>query len=147
MTEFDELPILLIEDNEIDVIAFRRGMQKLGLNNPLRVAQQGRKALQLLRGQNETQTITLPALIFLDINMPIMDGHGFLASLREDQQLRSCIVFMLTTSNHREDVRRAYERNVAGYIVKQDVGKNFEKLWKMVRSYFEVVTLPSGSAS
>lgn len=142
MHELDQLPFLLIEDNEIDVLAFTRGMRKGELQNQLVVAEHGREALEILTGEHAEKKIALPAVIFLDVNMPIMDGHEFLTALRADERLRTSIVFMLTTSDHREDLRRAYEKNVAGYVVKQDVGRGFERLWSLVRSYFEVVTLP-----
>jgi DNA-binding NarL/FixJ family response regulator len=60
-------------------------------------------------------------LVFLDLNMPGMNGHEFLAELRADAELQRTIVFVLTTSDHDRDIQRAYEQNVAGYFLKSEI--------------------------
>ena len=110
---------LLVEDDEIDVEVFRRAMRKQSLDANLRHAKDGGEALQMLRESHSTHCDE--QLVFLDLNMPGMNGHEFLAELRADPELRNTIVFVLTSSDHDRDIRMAYERNVAGYFLKSEM--------------------------
>jgi CheY-like chemotaxis protein len=83
-----------------------------------------------------------PYLILLDLNMPRMNGIEFLAELRSDPQLRSSIVFVLTTSNAEEDKVESYGYNVAGYIVKSEVGHRFVNLITMLGHFWRIVEFP-----
>jgi DNA-binding NarL/FixJ family response regulator len=62
--------------------------------------------------------------------------------LREDNNLRKSIVFMLTTSKREEDKLAAYDLNVAGYIVKETAGQDFLKLVSLVDCYWRIVEMP-----
>ncbi len=66
-----------------------------------------------------------PCLVLLDLNMPRMGGIEFLDELRRDPLLRRTLVFVMTTSSAEEDRVRAYDRNVAGYIMKHRPGETF----------------------
>jgi len=59
-----------------------------------------------------------PCLIMLDLNMPRMGGIEFLEELRSDPLLRRILVFVMTTSAAPEDRMKAYDMNVAGYMLK-----------------------------
>ena len=80
--------------------------------------------------------------VLLDLNMPRMNGIEFLEEIREDPRLRKLVVFVLTTSKADEDKVAAYEKNVAGYIVKSDVGNDFMRVVTMLDHYWRVVELP-----
>jgi len=60
--------------------------------------------------------------------MPRMDGMELLQELRADDSLKQSIVFMLTTSDRDRDVARAYEHNVAGYFLKDDLSPLIQTL-------------------
>lgn len=111
---------LLVEDDELDVEAFRRALRKTDLTADLRLARDGAEALEVLRDCASEPTGS-PSLVFLDLNMPGMNGHEFLAEVRSDADLRGTIIFILTSSDHERDIRNAYERNVAGYFLKSDI--------------------------
>ena len=113
------LHILLVEEDEVDVRALRWAFNKLKIANPLTVANDGVEALELLKAMPR------PYLIITDINMPRMNGIELLRSIREDEQLRDSIVFVLTTSNDEQDKIDAYNLNVAGYMLKSDMGSSF----------------------
>src|SRR6185436_14672719 len=107
--------ILLVEDDEIDVMNVRRAFQKGNITSPLFHAEDGLRALEMLRDG------TFPRerrLVLLDINMPRMNGIEFLRALRADADLKDTPVVMLTTSDEEDDRIEAYGLNVAGYLVK-----------------------------
>lgn len=106
--------ILLVEDDEVDVMNVKRAFSKNNIKNPLFVAGNGVEALEML----EDKIIPLPKIIILDINMPKMNGIEFLKVLRESERLKNISVFVMTTSNEDSDKIKAYNLNIAGYILK-----------------------------
>lgn len=134
--------ILLVEDDEIDAEAIVRGFHKQQIDNPIMVVPNGIEALNVLRGENGQERIPAPYLILLDLNMPRMNGIEFLQALRQDIQLKSSIVFVLTTSNSDKDKLAAYQEQIAGYLLKQRSGVNFSDLVSMLDFYWRVVEFP-----
>ena len=120
----------------------RRAFQKQRIVNPITDAADGLEALDRLRGANGATRIARPYLILLDINLPRMSGLEFLRSLRADPELRDSIVFVLTTSKRDEDRMASYDANVAGYVVKSDVGPGFVRLIEMLDHYWRIVEFP-----
>jgi CheY-like chemotaxis protein len=133
--------ILLVEDDDVDVMAVRRAFREQKIANPVTVAQDGLEALDILRGKGRPP-LERPFIILLDLNMPRMNGIEFLDALRADPQLKNAIVFVLTTSKADEDKAAAYNKNIAGYIVKTDVGNGFIQVVNMLDRYWRVVELP-----
>ena len=107
------LKILLLEDDQIEVMKLKRTIKKLDLHHELVEAQNGEDALEILK--NST---SLPNIIFLDLNMPKINGLEFLKILKSDPVLRYLPTIILTTSSNRKDVLACYEIGVAGYILK-----------------------------
>lgn len=131
------IPILLVEDDEIDSLAIRRQLQKARLENPLFNVCDGIEALDLLTG-NGTDKLPQPCLILLDINMPRLNGFGLLEAIQQNEHLKKNIVFMLTTSSREEDVNKAYRLNASGYVLK----KNLAELADMLSDYFRINPFP-----
>jgi CheY-like chemotaxis protein len=142
MSEAKSVNILLVEDDEIDVKAFKRAFSKLNITNPLHVESDGVHAFEYLeRCMNEKLDET-PNLLILDINMPRMNGLELLKKIRADERMRSLIVFMLTTSNDERDKFEAYDLNVAGYMLKTDMGSGFQRAIELVDNYWRVIEFP-----
>ncbi len=139
-SHYGEVSILLVEDDDIDAKAVERGFAKLKLANPIVRTKNGLEALQLLR---QPDAIQRPYLILLDLNMPIMGGLEFLKIIRQDEELKNTIIFVLTTSSADQDLVAAYNENIAGYIVKSDVKGGFDKVIKLLDCYWRVVMLPT----
>lgn len=133
---------LIVDDDEISVIAVRRAIKKLKIINPVRTAKDGQHALDILRGDSRQEKCARPFLVLLDINMPRMDGFEFLETIRKDPDLKHAVVFILSTSDTPQDVTAAYQKNVAGYIVKDDLGDSFLRALDMIETYTKVVELP-----
>ena len=90
----DQIPIFLVEDDEVDVMTMRRALKDLRIGNPLSIAGDGEAALQMLREGR----IARPCVILLDLNMPRMGGLEFLRVIKADADFRSIPVIVLTTS-------------------------------------------------
>lgn len=83
------------------------------VNHALIEARNGEEALALLRAGE-----SIPDVIFLDLNMPRINGIDFLKILKKDDVLRYLPTIILTTSSNRKDVLECYKHGVAGYILK-----------------------------
>jgi CheY-like chemotaxis protein len=138
--------ILLAEDDLIDQKAFLRAFEKLRIKNPVTVAKDGLEAWEILKGVNGKAPLGRPNLLILDINMPRMNGLELLDRIREDADLHDSIVFMLTTSNDEEDKIEAFNLNVAGYMLKSDIGQSFVKAVELIDKYWRVMEFPCGSS-
>jgi CheY-like chemotaxis protein len=134
--------LLLVDDDEVDVQGLKRAFAKSKIGNPITVARDGIEALEILRGENGREKLAKPHLILLDLNMPRMNGIEFLQIIRQDPELKSAVIFMITTSKAEEDKQRAYGHNVAGYIVKQDPANTFIQAVSMLEHYWKVVEFP-----
>jgi len=132
--------ILLVEDDEVDVTALRWAFDKLKIANPLIVAHDGVEAWNILA------TLPRPYLIITDINMPRMNGIELLRKIRATEEFHDSIVFVLTTSNDDQDKIDAYDLNVAGYMLKSDMGTSFTRAIGLIENYWKVVEFPDRSS-
>lgn len=129
---------MIVDDDEIAVMAVRRAIKKHGLPNPTVEARDGIEALERLR-----TGVRRPFLILLDINMPRMTGLEFLAKIRDDAELTDSVVFMMTTSDAPRDVKEAYRLHAAGYIRKEEAYRSVSDAVEMLDAYLGLVTLPT----
>lgn len=130
--------ILLVEDDEVDVMNVKRAFKKAMISNPLYVAGNGLEALSMLQGKNG-EAPPVPKhrrLILLDLNMPKMNGLEFLEVMRNDPELKSIPVVVLTTSDEDRDRIEAYHYNVAGYILKPVTFSNFAEVMTALNKYW-----------
>jgi len=140
-----EVNVVLVEDNAVDREAVRRAFRRHRIANPIHEANDGVEALALLRGA-AGRGVPRPYLLLLDLNLPRMGGLELLEALRADEDLHDTVVFVLTTSARDEDRLASYAQNVAGYIVKSDVGAGFVRLVTMLDHYWRVVELPEAQS-
>jgi CheY-like chemotaxis protein len=134
--------ILLVDDDDVAVEAVQRSMRKAQIPMHIVVAEDGQVAYEILKGKHPTKTINTPMIVLLDINMPRMNGFEFLDLIREDERLKPTIIFMLTTSGSDADRAKAYNKNIAGYMVKDSVGEHFKNLFTLLEVYRNSVALP-----
>jgi CheY-like chemotaxis protein len=138
----NKLTILLVDDDGVDAEAVERAFRKADVSTPLVVASDGVEALEKLRGTDGSPPLPRPLVILLDLNMPRMNGIEFLDELRADPALRDHVVFVLTTSDDNRDKIAAYQRQVAGYLVKSNVGHNFTQLINLLQHYEDLIEMP-----
>lgn len=130
--------VFAIDDDEVDIELLRRALKRARLDVALITAEDGAVALEML----EQGLVRKPYIMLLDINMPRLNGIELLARLREHPQHRDAVVFILTTSANPRDVKDSYRFNIAGYLVKSQMGEQFSKVVELLRSYQSVVLLP-----
>jgi Response regulator containing a CheY-like receiver domain and a GGDEF domain len=112
-------PILLVEDNLSDIDLTRRAFSRARITNSLVVAQDGPEALDLLFGDGNSSSATVrPALILLDLKLPVLDGLEVLRRIRANHRTRRLPVVILTSSQMDEDIAASYELGVNSYIRK-----------------------------
>jgi CheY-like chemotaxis protein len=136
-------PILLVEDDRVDMMTFKRSLNDLSIKNEVIHTTNGEEALEYLRGEGNEQ----PCVIFLDLNMPKMSGLEFLKERRTDNELTKIPVVVLTTSDNERDIIESFEMGVAGYLVKPaDYGKFVESM-RTINLYWTLSRLPSEEVS
>lgn len=131
--------ILLVEDNEDDVFLMKRALQTAGIVNPLHVVEDGQQALDYLSGKGifaDRLSHPLPAVIFLDLKLPLLLGLDVLSWIRSQPELASTVVVVLTSSNEPSDLKEAYRLGANSYVVKPptadqllDLAKAFKWYW------------------
>jgi CheY-like chemotaxis protein len=134
----DLVPILLVEDDDVDVMTMRRALKDLRIGNPLFVAGDGEAALDLLRGGK----IKRPCVILLDLNMPRMGGIEFLRVAKADAALQNIPVIVLTTSREESDRVDTFQLSVAGYMIKPADYRQFVEVVRTIDLYWTLSELP-----
>lgn len=127
-------PILLVEDDLVDVMSVKRSVKHLEIPNPLIVVSNGEEALTYLRDEKNP----LPVLILLDINMPKLNGIEFLRIAKQEERLRRLPVVVLTTSHDDQDRFDSFNVGAAGYMLKP---VDFRRFVEVIRTIHEYWTL------
>ena len=107
-------PILLVEDDNVDVMVVERLLNNLKIVNSLVHFTNGQEALEYLKNEDNEK----PCIIFLDLNMPKMSGIELLKVVKAEQKLRKIPIVMLTTSKEEQDVIKSFKFGINGYVVK-----------------------------
>lgn len=129
--------ILIAEDEEIDVILLTRAFKKAGTTHTLKVVGDGIEAIEYLNALLKDQKkSSLPVLFLLDINMPRCTGLEVLERLQGTPLHRVIPTVVFSSSNHPEDIERAYRLGAHAYLVKpmspvqrQEMVKTLHSFW------------------
>lgn len=125
-----KLSILIVDDSDVDRYILKRQLEDISSDLKWFEAENGDEALKFLEaGEENTKAhgdAFPPALILLDVNMPVLNGWEFLdqfSLLKERINLSSCVVMMFTSSEHKTDITHAENYDfVKGYIIKGSLG-------------------------
>ena len=146
-SQVDPVTILLVEDNPGDVQLTQEGLKRAKVLNRLNVVEDGEEALAFLRRQGAWADAPRPDLIFLDLNLPKMDGREFLAEIKADPALNHIPVVVLTSSDADADVIRAYKLQASCYVKKPVMFREFLETIKAIDAFWlSVVKLPHEAA-
>jgi len=131
-------PILLVEDNPDDEDLTLRALKKSNIVNEVNVARDGAQALEFLFTADGA-SVTLPALILLDLQLPKVDGLEVLRRIRADERANIVPVVALTSSKGQEDIVDSYQNGANGYMRKpvnfagfSDAVSNLGVFWLLV---------------
>jgi CheY-like chemotaxis protein len=146
MTELDEsrvVDVLLVEDDEGDVLMTREAFEYYKLQNRLHVVSDGELAMQFLRREGQYADAPRPGLILLDVNLPRKSGMEVLAELKQDDDLLTIPVIMLTTSRAEEDIVRSYSLHANAFVSKPVDFEHFIEAIRQIDTFFlTLVKLP-----
>lgn len=144
MSAFQDLEILLVEDNEGDIRLTIEAFKEAKIRNSIRVVRDGEEAIAYLRKQGVYENAPAPDIILLDINLPKIDGKEVLSIMKNDPLLKTIPVIMLTTSSADSDVQDAYANHANCYVVKPvDLNKFMEVIRSIEEYWVSIVKLPS----
>ncbi|MBS0496792.1 MAG: response regulator [Proteobacteria bacterium] len=135
-------PILLVEDNPLDVALTLRAFQRCKLANPILVACDGEEALAWVPRWESGET--KPAVILLDLKLPKIDGLAVLKTLKAHAVLRRIPVVVLTTSGEDCDIQAAYDLGANSYIIKPVGFDNFMNVAQQIELYWCVLNELNG---
>lgn len=131
-------PILLVEDDQVDVMTVKRALKEIRVTNPVVNLENGEEALKYLRNPESEK----PCIILLDLNMPIMNGIEFLQVMKQDSQLKRIPVIMLTTSEEQQDKINSFDLGVAGYMAKPVDYRQFVEVMRTIDAYWTISEVP-----
>ena len=137
------IQLLLVDDDDVDVKLTLRALASDRVINHVNVVHDGVEAMAYLRREGKYANAVRPDLIFLDLNMPRMDGREVLREIKADKDFSAIPVVVLTTSDADEDVLRSYKEHANSYITKPIDMVQFRHAIRALEQYwFAVVKLP-----
>lgn len=136
--------ILLVEDDPGDVLITREALATAKILHSLAIVDDGEAAVAYLRQEGDYAGVPRPDLVFLDLNLPRLDGREVLALVKSDEVLRRIPIVVLTTSNAEEDVLRSYDLHANVYVTKPvDIDAFMDVVRQIDEFFLTVVRLPS----
>lgn len=138
--EYKNHPILLVEDNPVDVDLTLRAFKKRKLNNPIQIARDGEEALAYIKKWDAGEQV--PMVILLDLKMPKVDGLEVLKFFKMHEVYKTIPVVVLTTSSDDKDIERAYKLGANSYIVKPVNFNKFVEVASQIELYWNVLNEP-----
>jgi hypothetical protein len=135
-------PILLIEDNPMDVDLTRRAFARRKLINPIMVARDGEEALNYISRWEAGELP--PVVILLDLKLPKIDGLEVLQHLKAHPIYHRIPIIILTSSAEDRDIQTAYQRGANSYIVKPVEFDKFVEVASQIDLYWNVLNVAPG---
>lgn len=131
-------PVLIVEDDKVDVLMIKRAFKDLKISNNLVFAGNGEEALEYLSDTKKDK----PCLILLDINMPKMNGIEFLKIFRKKRTKNNIPVVVITTSKEESDKVEMFKLSVSGYMIKSLKYNEFLNTISTIQSYWSLSKFP-----
>lgn len=142
-------PILLVEDNPLDLELCLNALEKSRLANEVIIARDGEEAADYLfrRGVHAARAVGNPAVVLLDLKLPKIDGLELLAMIRKTPGMDHLPVVLLTSSREERDVITGYQLGVNAFVVKPVAFSEFIKAVQDLGVFWAVLNEPPpGSA-
>lgn len=132
-------PILVVEDSMEDFEVLEYACNKADFDIPLLRCKDGQDALQFLYNEdqdNRKSTYSEPILILLDLNMPGMDGHTFLETVKDDSHFKHIPIIVLSTSSNYNDIFKSYQNGANSYMQKPGDMKKYVSMIEDIKEYW-----------
>lgn len=142
MENFQEIEILIVEDNPNDAELTIRALRKNNLANAIHLVEDGEEALDFIfsRGKYTGNVFLKPLkVIFLDLKLPKISGLEVLAEIKSHPETRVLPVVVVTSSREDPDIKQAYELGVNSYVVKPVNFDDFLKAMSQTGLYWLLV--------
>jgi CheY-like chemotaxis protein len=112
--------LLLVDDSENDIELTLEALRSIGLANEIVVARDGVEALDYFyrRGEFSNREQGLPVAVLLDLKLPRLNGLEVLKVIKNDPQLKTTPVIVLTSSREEQDLVEGYRLGVNAFVVK-----------------------------
>jgi chemotaxis family two-component system response regulator Rcp1 len=130
------LEVLLVEDSPGDVRLTQEAFREAKTPIHLHVATDGVEAMAFLRREGAHEKAPRPDLILLDLNLPRMDGRQVLATIKDDEDLKTIPTVILTTSDAEVDIVKSYELQANCYLSKPVQLDAFETLVRSISDFW-----------
>jgi len=137
---------LIAEDDADDRMMIKEALEENNFLHSLHFVQDGEELLDYLhqRGKFQTEKVSRPNLIILDLNMPKVDGREALSHIKSNESLKRIPVIVLTTSRAEEDITRTYDLGVNSFICKPVHYNDLVVVAREIGNYwFSTVALPT----
>ena len=120
MEQFEQIEILLVEDNPLDAELTMNGLKGAAVANHITWVKDGEQALDYLfrKGEFADRADVPPRLVLLDLKMPKVGGIEVLRAIKSDERTRRIPVVVMTSSEEESDVAKTYDLGVNSYVVK-----------------------------
>ncbi len=135
-------PILVVEDNPMDLDFLLQAFDEHGVLNPVLVCRDGEEALLFMAAHTGPDDPSLPLLVLLDLRLPKVDGIEVLGQARKHPVWKRIPFVVVTTSREDTDISRAYELGVNSYIVKPVDFPAFADVVKRIKFYWLLTNEP-----
>jgi DNA-binding response OmpR family regulator len=148
MNTINPQTILLVEDEENDVVFMEMALERAGLASALRVAEDGKEAIDYLRGSedfSDRARFPVPALVFLDLKLPKVMGMDVLKWIRDQSALDTVVVIVLTSSQQRSDIQNACALGANSYLVKPSNPRGLDEIVDLVKRYWLQLNHPTAT--
>lgn len=139
MTSKNYQPLLVVEDSNEDFKMLQRLMKKMAVQNPIYRCTDGDEVFDFLQHKGnyqDSQPLSRPSAILLDLNLPGIDGRDVLARVKQDANLKEIPVIVFTTSSNPQDVELCYQKGANGYLVKPMDAQELRKLIQAFVDYW-----------
>jgi CheY-like chemotaxis protein len=135
-------PILLVEDNPMDLDLTLQALEGNGVANPIVACRDGEEALQYMEKHRSPGDLQVPIVVLLDLRLPKVDGIEVLRQARSDPVWRQVPIVVMTTSRENRDIEAAYGLGVNSYIVKPVDFLTFTEVVKSIKVYWLLTNEP-----
>lgn len=134
----DQTPILVVEDNDDDAFLLERAGKQAGVSS-FRFVTDGQQAIDYLKGCGQfadREKFPMPFLVLLDLKLPFVSGFEVLTWIRQQPNLCTLVVIVLTSSKESRDIRRAAELGASSYLTKPATTQELIELIRAIKGYW-----------